>query len=129
MKERKKDKPKGKKHECFRVVIMCKKFLVKNWQSIAKKEEEVKKLVNEYTKIDAEVEVILKKYFENDNDVGEGKLKLKCVMRNVTEKIERREEINKTIAKLRREMCYLNQQIEVALRKHRKYSELLQRLK
>ena len=37
----------------------------------------------------------------------------------VTEKIERREEINKTIAKLRREMCYLNQQVEVALRKQK----------
>ena len=47
----------------------------------------------------------------------------------VTEKIESREEINKGIAKLRREMCYLNQQIQVAFRKHKMYSELLRRLK
>ena len=44
-------------------------------------------------------------------------------------KIERREEINKRIAKLRREICYLNQQVQVALKKHKKYSELLQSLK
>ena len=52
-----------------------------------------------------------------------------CDEKVVTEKIERREEIDKTIAKLRREICYLNQQIEVALIKHKKYSELLQKLK
>ena len=39
-----------------------------------------------------------------------------CDEKVVTEKIERREEINKTIAKLRREICYLNQQIEVVLK-------------
>ena len=81
-------------------------------------------------KINTDVEAILKEYFENDDNVGEGSLKLKCVMKKVvTEKIERREEINKRIAKLRREISYLNQQVEVALRKYRKYSELLQRLK
>ena len=47
----------------------------------------------------------------------------------LTEKIERREEINKTVAKLRRVMSYLNQQIKVNLRKHEMYSKLLQSLK
>ena len=60
---------------------MSEKFLGENWQNIAKKEEEVKKLVNKCEKIDAEVEAILKEYFENDNNVGEGNLKLKCVMK------------------------------------------------
>ena len=130
MKEMKKDKPKSKKHECFRVVIMCEMFLGENWQSLLKKEEEVKKLVNECEKIDAEVEAILKEYFENNNNVGEDNLKLKCVMKKVlTEKIERREEINKTVAKLRRVMSYLNQQIKVNLRKHEMYSKSLQSLK
>ena len=54
----KKEEPKSKKHECFRVVIMSKKFLGENWQNIAKKEEKVKKLVNKCEKIDAEVEAI-----------------------------------------------------------------------
>ena len=95
-----------------------------------KKEQEIETLLKESEKVEAEVEGILKAYLENDNNVGEGNLKLKCVMKKVvTDKIERREEIDKTIAKLRREICYLNQQIEVALRKHKKYSELLQTLK
>ena len=47
----------------------------------------------------------------------------------LTEKIERREEINKTVAKLRRVMSYLNQQIKVNLRKHEMYSKSLQSLK
>ena len=69
-----------------------------------------RKFFNNCEKIVAEVEAILKEYFENYNNVGEGNLKLKCVMKKVvTKKIERREVINKTIAKLRREMCYLNQ--------------------
>ena len=107
-----------------------KNFWGDKWENIAKKEQEIETLLKESEKVEAEVEGILKAYFENYNNVGEGNLKLKCVMKKVvTEKIERREEINKTIAKLRREICYLNQQIEVALRKHKKYSELLQKLK
>ena len=126
----KKEEPKSKKYEYLRVVIMCENFLGDSWQGIARKEEEVKKLVNDSEKIDTDVEAILKEYFENDDNVEEGRLKLKCVMKKVVnEKIERREEINKRIAKLRREICYLNQQVQVALKKHKKYSELLQSLK
>ena len=43
----KKEEPKSKKYECFRVVIMCENFLGDSWQGIARKEEEVKKLVND----------------------------------------------------------------------------------
>lgn len=128
MKEMKKDKPKSKKHEWFRVVIMCEMFLGENWQNLLTKEEVVKKLKCECEKIDGEVEQIFKEYFENN--VGEDNVIMKCVMKKVlTEKIERREEINKTVAKLRREMSYLNQQIEVNLRKHEMYSKLLKSLK
>ena len=81
----KKEEPKSKKYECLRVVIMY-----DSWQGIARKEEEVKKLVNDSEKIDTDVEAILKEYFENDDNVGEGRLKLKCVMKKVVnEKIER----------------------------------------
>ena len=107
-----------------------KNFGGKSGRILQKKEQEIETLLKESEKAEAEVDGILKEYFENDNNVGEGNFKLKCVMKKVvTEKIERREEINKTIAKLRREICYLKQQIEVALRKHKKYSELLQKLK
>ena len=98
-KDMKKEEPKCKKHECFRVIIMCENFLGDSWQGIARKEEEVKNLANDSEKIDSDVEGILKEYFNNDDNVGEGSVKLKCVMKKVvTEKIERREEINKRIA-------------------------------
>ena len=54
-----------------------------------KKEQEIETLLKASEKVEAEVEGILKEYFENDNNVGEGNLKLKCVMKKVvTEKIE-----------------------------------------
>ena len=60
---------------------MSEKFLGYKWENIAKKEQEIETLLKESEKVEAEVEGILKEYFENDNNVGEGNLKLKCVMK------------------------------------------------
>ena len=60
---------------------MSEKFLGDKWENFAKIEQEIETLLKESEKVEAEVEGILKAYFENDNNVGEGNLKLKCVMK------------------------------------------------